>query len=110
MLDVPKKKKKDNVTVLSSGTDITLNSVWITYDSTTFRWNVTGGGYWANTNWYADGWTGLWTGYSGETKNQGGVDSVGITYYRMYNPSHGDGRYGVAFDYQDKLKMKNACM
>ena len=110
-----------------------MNSVWITYDATTSRWNVTGGGYWKNTNWWGDR-PGGWWGYSGETKNVGGVDSVGITYYNtsgtyntavissmgyatdqngwseyMYNPSHGNGRYGVAFDFQDKIKLKNVC-
>ncbi|WP_199624635.1 hypothetical protein [Paenibacillus alkalitolerans] len=133
MLDVPKKKENEEVSILSSGTDITMNSVWITYDSATARWTVTGGGYWKNTNWWNDR-PGGWWGYAGETKNMGGVDSVGITYYNtggtyntsvvsslgyvtdhngwsdyMENPSHGDGRYGVAFDFQDKMRLKNAC-
>jgi hypothetical protein len=129
MLEEPKKKEKNDVSILSTGTDITMNSVWITYDATTSRWNVSGGGYWKNTNWFSDK-PGGWWGYNGETKNMGGVDSVGITYYNtsgtyntsvisslgyvtdhngwseyMYNPSHGDGRYGIAFDYQDKMKL-----
>ncbi|GAB2695351.1 coiled-coil domain-containing protein [Paenibacillus thermoaerophilus] len=130
MLEVPNQKKESGVTILSSGSDIYLNSVWITYDSITSRWTVTGGGYWNNTNWFNDG-PSFWWGYVGETKNVGGVDAVGITYYNtsgtyntavisslgyvtdhngwsdyLYNPSHGNGRYGVAFDFQDKMRVQ----
>lgn len=66
----------------------------------------------------------------GDSKNVGGYDSVGITYYntsgtcnatvkkslgywhdggdssmQSSSPSHGGGRLGVAFDYQDKVTV-----
>jgi hypothetical protein len=111
-------------------TDVTMNKVWISYDSYTKRWNVTGGGYWANNNW-VDDQNCFWWGYAGEICNVGGVDSVGITYYNtnsgygstsvvsslgfitdhngwekeLKNPSHGDGKNGIAFDYQDQIKL-----
>ncbi|WP_042200864.1 hypothetical protein [Paenibacillus camerounensis] len=103
-----------------------MNNAWVTFDSHTNRWNVTGGGYWNDTAWFNDN-PGSWWGTKGETKNVGGLDSVGITYYNtnggygstsvisslgyvtdhdgwtqdLINPSHGDGKLGVAFDFQD---------
>ncbi|SFD59624.1 hypothetical protein [Bacillus sp. UNCCL81] len=129
LLEVPDSTPK-TITILSSqGSDITMNAPWITYDSVTKRWDVTGGGYWKNTHWFND-ITNAWVGYVGETKNVGGYDSVGVTYYNTSgtyntsvlssygtwndgngwssstsNPSHGNGKYGVAFDYQDKIKL-----
>ncbi|WP_223068319.1 hypothetical protein [Paenibacillus caui] len=121
--------EQNDISILSTGTDLTLNPVMMTFDSNTSRWTLTGGGYWKNDNWFYDK-TGVWWGYVGETKNMGGVDSIGITLFNtggsyktsvvsslgsvtdhngwtvyMYNPSHGDGKYGVAFDYQDKIKL-----
>ncbi|CAM3126807.1 hypothetical protein PASE110613_17660 [Paenibacillus sediminis] len=112
-------------------TDVTMNSVWITYDAQTRRWNASGGGYWNGTAWFTDN-PGGWWGTKGETKNVGGLDSVGITYYNssgygttsvvsslgyvtdhngwsvdLNNPSHGDGKNGVAFDFQDQMKLKS---
>jgi hypothetical protein len=130
MLDVPEEEPSTSYSTLSQGSDITMNNVWITYDSSTGNWQVTGGGYWNNKQWFGDlGFT-WWAGYTGETKNMPGYDSVGIAYFNTsgtYNatvlssqgywtdhngwsgsstsPSHGDGKMGVAFDWQDKVKL-----
>lgn len=122
-----------DITPFSSGSDITMNAVMITYDANTSRWTVTGGGFWKNKNWYNDRPGGVWVG--GQTKNVGGLDSVGVTLYNtsgsysgvsvvsslgyvtdhngwndwLYNPSHGDGRNGIAFDFQDKMRLSSSC-
>ena len=129
LLETPKNNNSE-ITPLSQGSDVTMNAPIIIYDPYTSRWTVTGGGYWKNTNWFND-ITNVWVGYIGETKNVGNYDSVGIAFYNTsgtyntkvissygywtdhngwtgesYNPSHGDGRYGVAFDYQDVIKLQ----
>ncbi|MGQ8873498.1 hypothetical protein [Paenibacillus sp. TSA_86.1] len=135
MLDVPNlEKENENIGLLSVGsTDITMNKVWITQDAVTRNWNLTGGGYWKNTAWFDDmGWQ-VWS--NNQIRNLGGVDSVGITLYNtsgsytgvqvvsssgyvtdhngwtetLNNPSHGNGKYGVAFDFQDKVKYTGGC-
>ncbi len=113
---------------MSAGSDITMSNVIISYDSVSARWNVTGGGYWANTNWVNDlpSFFGSWVG---TIKNVGEPDTVGVTYYNVSgtvppvvsslgyftdhngwvvestSPSHGNGGLGVAFDFQDKAKL-----
>lgn len=85
MLDVPYAKLN------SDSTDVTLNSVNISYDYYTGSWYVTGYGYWKSDDYCSDadgsgncdsifspaGNYGLWNSV-GETDNIGGRDSVGI--------------------------------
>ncbi|MEA3572469.1 hypothetical protein U9M73_21305 [Paenibacillus phoenicis] len=110
----------------SQGSDVTLNKVLITYDAQTGYWFVAGGGSWKNNNWSADVPTFLIPSV-GDSKNVGGMDAIGVTYYNTsgdYNasvisslgywhdgegnsvesnsPSEGNGKYGVAFEFQDK--------
>jgi hypothetical protein len=123
--------QEESIGILSQPSDVSLNAVSIYYDSSTSRWHVTGGGSWSNNNWNNDhnGW---FIGYVGESKNIGGYDTVGITYYgtggtyntsvkssmgywhdgagnnwSSYTPSHGDGSLGVAFDFQDQVYIQS---
>lgn len=115
-------------TPLSQGSDVTMDKPEIYYDSLARQWIVSGGGHWNNKNWFYD-FLNIWPS---NTKNVGNFDSFGITYYNTsgsyntavkssygywtdgngwyvstYNPSHGDGKYGVAFDFQDVAKIIN---
>ena len=103
-------------------TDALCNPVDIYYDAAVQEWVVVGGGWWSNTNWFDDT-----DPVEYHVGNMGGFDSVGIEFngtYGSYNgvsvissygymtdhhgtsitseyPSHGDGQYGAAFDFQE---------
>jgi hypothetical protein len=131
-LKVYKLEMPQDPVALSQPSDVYLNAVDIYSDASTGNWHVTGGGYWSNRNWFSDA-PSFFLPSVGDTKNVGGFDSVGVTYYNTsttYNatvvssmgywhdgvgnnwsstsPSHGDGKLGVAFDYQDKVRVTYA--
>ena len=102
-------------------TDAGCNAASIYLDAATQEWIVVGGGWWNNENWFDDGILG----------NVGGLDSVGIEFNGTYGsydgvnvissygymtdhhgtsitseyPSHGNGQYGAAFDFQDYVHI-----
>ncbi|XID91667.1 hypothetical protein ACF3MZ_24685 [Paenibacillaceae bacterium WGS1546] len=129
-LEIPEDGTRD-IVPLSQPNDVVLNKPIIYQDAQSGYWFAAGGGYWANTNWNND-YTHIWLGYVGETKDIGKYDSVGLTYYNTSgtynatvlssmglwhdgfgneqtttNPSHGDGKFGVAFDYQDQVYISS---
>lgn len=115
-------------TYSSDSGDITLNDPMITYDSRSGEWTVTGGGSWENDDeWFEES---PFLKDVGEIRNLGGHDSVGVTFFdtndeyntsvvdslgywtdhdgwseESENPDYGTGRYGIAFSYQDKVKL-----
>ncbi|WP_138917773.1 hypothetical protein [Paenibacillus vortex] len=119
---------ESEVSPFSQAADISMSNVTISYDAQTQRWTVTGGGSWNNNNWVNDlpSFFGEWVG---TVKNVGSYDTVGFTFYNTSgtapvmlrssayitdhsgrtlestSPSHGDGKKGVAFDYQDNAKL-----
>lgn len=119
-LDVP--ESDDTANAMSSSADVYLAKPSIFYDSWSREWGVSTSGYWRNTN------------FDGIVGNVGGRDGYGITYYNTsgtystsvtssyasiydqngensdttWNPSNGDGKYGVEFELQDYRKVGSA--
>jgi len=128
-LEVPEEELL--VSPLSQGSDIILNKVIIMYDSKTGYWFVAGGGSWRTDNWKNDAPEFILP-LVGSSKNVGGMDAIGVSYFNTSgtynasvigslgywhdgegnsvessNPSAGDGKYGVAFEFQDKVTVKS---
>ncbi|QCT01795.1 hypothetical protein E6C60_1077 [Paenibacillus algicola] len=126
-LDLP---QDYTVTPMSQPSDVNMNAVNIYADGQTGNWYVTGGGSWNDLTWTADAPSFRLYPNVGSKKNVGGYDTVGITYYNTsgtygttvlssqgywhdgvgnswssYSPSHGDGKLGAAFDFQDKVRI-----
>ncbi|WP_212958887.1 hypothetical protein [Paenibacillus albilobatus] len=128
----PQTNEDQVVSPMSQGSDIQMNKPTIVYSATSKEWIVTGGGYWKTENWKNDV-PGVWLPITGETKNIGGRDSVGITFFNKSgtynakvlsssgylmngrgqeikndNPTYGNGNVGVAFEIQDYAKLADA--
>ena len=104
-------------------TDVNMRTVLMVYDSVDNKWLVTGGGHWKNAN-YLEGIPKI-SVYTG-AKNIGGFDAVGFEFVDtsgtiptllsssgyihdgngngtiLYNPSNGNSKHGVVFQYQDE--------
>lgn len=125
-LEMP--KEEAGISIMSQPNDIQMNAVDIYYDSYANTWHVTGGGWWKNDNWASD--SPYFSNPSvGAEKNMGQRDLVGIAFYSTSgttptssssmgywtnqsgwndsstSPSHGNSSSGVAFEYQDKVRV-----
>lgn len=132
-LEIPNEVKGDYVNSLSTdNTDVTMTDPAVYYDYNKKQWVVVGGGYWHSNDWlqYVPAiWTG--GGHEGSTVDVGGRDGFGLGYTNtsgtyntlvksVYayisdglgnesytkNRSDGDGRKGIGFEIQDKLRAR----
>lgn len=121
--------EEPSVQPLSDRNGVKMNNAIVAYNSTDGTWMVSGGGYWLNYYYYMDdlpGWA--WYPSVGDRKDVGGYDAVGVSVINQsgsvpglvrsyayvrddtdydeyhYNPTNGNHRDGVIFEYQDYEK------